>query len=398
MLANKKVLLGVTGSISAYKAAYFIRELVKNNCEVKVVMTKAASEFIAPLTLATLSKNPVYQDYVASKSSGTWNNHIDLALWADVAVIAPCTANTLSKITSGACDNLLTAVILSLRCPLFIAPAMDVDMYKHPATVHNLQVIKSRGVRIIEPDSGELASGLSGEGRLREPLEMVEILSQHFEESLLLKGKTFLVTAGPTYEAIDPVRFLGNRSSGKTGVALADELASRGADVHLIQGPGSAAAIQSRVKTMRVQSAREMLKACERVYKECDGAVFSAAVSDYRPDKAHDSKIKKEGNTPTVTLVENPDIAAELGKIKKSGVIHVGFALETDNVEENARKKLINKNFDIIVLNSPGKNTGFEHDTNQITVITKNKKQSFKLKTKTLLAKDIVDEIQLHFT
>lgn len=398
MLANKKVLLGVTGSISAYKAAYFIRELVKNNCEVKVVMTKAASEFIAPLTLATLSKNPVYQDYVASKSSGTWNNHIDLALWADVAVIAPCTANTLSKITSGACDNLLTAVILSLRCPLFIAPAMDVDMYKHPATVHNLQVVKSRGVRIIEPDSGELASGLSGEGRLREPVEMVEILSQHFEESLSLKGKTFLVTAGPTYEAIDPVRFLGNRSSGKTGVALADELASRGAAVHLIQGPGSAAATQFRVKTTRVQSAREMLEACRRVYKECDGAVFSAAVSDYRPDKAYDSKIKKEGNTPTVTLVGNPDIAAELGKIKKPGAIHVGFALETDNGEENARKKLKSKSFDLIVLNSPGKNTGFEHDTNQIVVITNDKKQSYNLKTKTLLAKDIVDEIQLYFT
>lgn len=398
MLANKKILLGVTGSISAYKTAYLIRDLVKNNCEVKVIMTKAATGFISPLTLATLSKNPVYQNYVASESSGTWNNHIDLALWADVALIAPCSANTISKLATGACNNFLTAVALSLRCPLYVAPAMDVDMYKHPATRHNLQVLENRGVNIIQPDSGELASGLSGEGRLREPAEIIEILNSALGKKTALSGKTFLITAGPTYEALDPVRFLGNRSSGKTGVALADELASRGAAVHLVQGPGSAKAQHAGVNTVRVQSAREMLEACKKVYSKCNGAVFAAAVSDYRPANQQDKKIKKESGTPQVELVENPDIAAELGKLKKSGVIHIGFALETNDGEENARKKLKNKNFDLIVLNSPGKNTGFEHDTNQITVITSSKKHTFELKSKTEAAKDIVDEIQLHFS
>lgn len=398
MLANKKILLGVTGSISAYKTAYLIRDLVKNNCEVKVIMTKAATGFISPLTLATLSKNPVYQNYVASESSGTWNNHIDLALWADAALIAPCSANTISKLATGACNNFLTAVALSLRCPLYVAPAMDVDMYKHPATRHNLQVLENRGVNIIQPDSGELASGLSGEGRLREPAEIIEILDAALSKKTALSGKTFLITAGPTYEALDPVRFLGNRSSGKTGVALADELASRGAAVHLVQGPGSAKAQHAGVNTVRVQSAREMLEACKKVYSKCNGAVFAAAVSDYRPANQQDKKIKKESGTPQVELVENPDIAAELGKLKKSGVIHAGFALETEDGEENARKKLKNKNFDLIVLNSPGKNTGFEHDTNQITVITSSKKHTFDLKSKTEAAKDIVDEIQLHFS
>lgn len=398
MLANKKILLGVTGSISAYKTAYLIRELVKNNCEVKVIMTKAATGFISPLTLATLSKNPVYQNYVASESNGTWNNHIDLALWADAALIAPCSANTLSKLAAGTCNNFLTAVVLSLRCPLHVAPAMDVDMYKHPATQHNLQTIRERGVHIIEPDSGELASGLSGEGRLREPDEIVEILKKAFKQQQSLAGKIFLVTAGPTYEALDPVRFLGNRSSGKTGTILADELASRGAEVHLVQGPGSAIARHTSVKTTRVQSALEMLAACKKVYPQCHGAVFAAAVSDYRPAEQHSQKIKKESGTPQVELIENPDIAAELGKMKKSGVVHVGFALETGNGEKNARKKLEKKHFDFIVLNSPGKNTGFEHDTNQITVITHSKTKTFELKTKTEAAKDIADEIQLHFS
>lgn len=398
MLANKKILLGVTGSISAYKSAYLVREFVKNNCEVKVIMTKAATGFISPVTLSTLSKNPVYQNYIASESTGTWNNHIELALWADVALFAPCSANTLSKLAAGACNNFLTATALSLRCPLFVAPAMDVDMYKHPATQHNLKVLREREVHIINPDSGELASGLSGEGRLREPDEIVDLLKNFFSQKRTLAGKTFLITAGPTYEALDPVRFLGNRSSGKTGIALGDELASRGAQVHLIQGPGNAKARHPEVKTTRVQSAREMLAACQKVYPQCQGAVFAAAVSDYRPAEEHEQKLKKESGTPEVKLIENPDIAGELGALKKQGVIHAGFALETQHGVENARKKLKKKNFDLIVLNSPGKNTGFEHDTNQITVITHNNSKSFELKTKTEAAKDIVDEIQLHFT
>ena len=394
MLNGKKILLGVTGSIAAYKSAVLVRLLVKAGADVKVIMTESAKDFITPLTLSTLSKNPVHSDFIADKI-GTWNNHVELGLWADVLVIAPATANTIAKMANGFCDNLLMATYLSARCPVFFAPAMDLDMLKHEATVSNIKRLQSIGNSLISSSHGELASGLTGFGRMAEPEEIVDTLSQHFHNSGLLKGKNAMVTAGPTYEAIDPVRFIGNHSSGKMGYAIAEELAKLGASVTLITGPTNQTTNHSSIRVVRTTSADEMFKASMDVFPYSDITVLSAAVADYKPVHIASQKIKKSGNTITLELTHTQDIAASLGKIKKNGQLLVGFALETENEQANAEKKLISKNFDLIVLNSLNdKGAGFAGDTNKITILDKqNRVKEFSLKTKKEVARDIVNAI-----
>jgi phosphopantothenoylcysteine decarboxylase / phosphopantothenate---cysteine ligase len=394
MLKGRKILLGVTGSIAAYKAAVLTRLLVKDEAEVKVVMTPAALDFVTPLTFSTLSKNPVYTKFF-KEDTGEWNNHVDLGLWADVMVIAPATADTISKMANGLCDNLLMASYLSARCPVFFAPAMDLDMMKHPATQENLTKLKSFGVTLLEPGFGELASGLIGIGRMAEPEEIVHQLNMHFATSGILKGKKALVTAGPTHEAIDPVRFIGNNSSGKMGYAIAEALAARGAKVELVSGPTHLAATHPNINTTRVTSAEEMYKACTSLFQSTDITVLSAAVADYRPTVRADQKIKKGDGGITLELTKTYDIAAELGKLKKSGQVIVGFALETENEKANAEKKLSSKNFDLIVLNSlQDAGAGFGHDTNKITIIGRNQLlKEYNLKTKKEVAGDIVNAI-----
>ena len=394
MLNGKKILLGVTGSIAAYKSAVLVRLLVKAGADVKVIMTESAKDFITPLTLSTLSKNPVHSDFIADKT-GTWNNHVELGLWADVLVIAPATANTIAKMANGLCDNLLMATYLSARCPVFFAPAMDLDMLKHEATVSNIKRLQSIGNSLISSSHGELASGLTGFGRMAEPEEIVDTLSQHFHNSGLLKGKNAMVTAGPTYEAIDPVRFIGNHSSGKMGYAIAEELAKLGASVTLITGPTNQTTNHSSIRVVRTTSADEMFKASMDVFTYSDITVLSAAVADYKPVHTASQKIKKSGNTITLELTHTQDIAASLGKIKKNGQLLVGFALETENEQANAEKKLISKNFDLIVLNSLNdKGAGFAGDTNKITILDKqNRVKEFSLKTKKEVARDIVNAI-----
>lgn len=393
-LQGKKIILGVCGSIAAYKAAMLTRLLVKAGAEVRVVMTDSAREFITPLTLSTLSKNPVVHQFTKDET-GQWNNHVELGLWADVLLVAPCTANTIGKFANGLCDNLLTAVYLSARCPVFLAPAMDVDMLNHPSTKENLARVVAFGNRIIEPEFGELASGLTGDGRMAEPEEILSKLEDHFSITKRLAGKTVLVTAGPTFEAIDPVRFIGNHSSGKMGFAIAERMAALGARVHLIAGPTNLHTNKPGIDVINVVSADEMYEACAKIFPTVDIAVLAAAVADYKPKVKMDQKLKKSGQDLTVELAPTRDIAASLGEIRKNGQFVVGFALETEDEKENAIRKLQAKKFDLIVLNSlRDEGAGFGHDTNKVTIIDRNKNMvGFGLKSKKEVAVDIVNAI-----
>jgi phosphopantothenoylcysteine decarboxylase/phosphopantothenate--cysteine ligase len=397
MLKGKNILVGLTGSIAAYKAAILVRLLVKNQCSVKVVMTELAKEFITPLTMATLSKNPVLTDFFSSEN-GQWNSHVDLGLWADAFVIAPATANTIAKMSGGIADNLMLTTYLSARCPIFVAPAMDLDMLQHPATVNNIEVLRSRGHIIIEPAVGELASGLDGKGRMTEPEEILNTLSNYFQKKKLshsLAGKKVLITAGPTYETIDPVRFIGNYSSGKMGFSLADEAFERGAEVIVIAGPTAINTSKKPFKVFPVTSAKEMYDASLLNFNSADIVIFSAAVADFTPAEKFTDKLKGKKEFK-LKLRPTVDIAKELGAKKSPNQILIGFALETSDEIKNAGEKLKKKNLDFIVLNSLNdKEAGFGFDTNKITIVDKhNKKKSFELKSKALVAKDIFDAIE----
>ncbi len=394
MLKGKKILVGVTGSIAAYKAAFLVRLLVKAEAEVKVIMTDAAKDFITPLTLSTLSKNPTLSQFTDG-DQGEWNNHVDLGLWADAMLIAPASANTIGKMANGLCDNLLLATYLSARCPVFFAPAMDLDMYQHPSVIDNIEKLKSFGNQIIEAQHGELASGLIGTGRMAEPEDLVAVLTSHFSAHKPLAGKKVLITAGPTYEAIDPVRFIGNYSTGKMGYAIAKAAAEAGAEVNLISGPTHLEIDEPNVKKVAVRSGEEMYQACDALFSETDISIFAAAVADYAPDTVADQKIKKQGQSMSVELSKTIDIAKTLGQKKAGDQINVGFALETNNELDNAKEKIKSKNFDLIVLNSlQDAGAGFGHNTNKISIIDKaNNIEHFELKTKTEVAKDIVNAI-----
>ena len=393
-LVGKKILVGVSGSIAAYKSALLVRLLVKAGAEVQVVMTTAATDFITPLTLATLSKRPALSAYVRDEK-GTWNNHVELGLWADALVVAPATAHTLAKFASGLCDDLLSAVYLSARCPVFVAPAMDLDMYRHGSTRANLQKLESYGNNIIEPGCGELASGLVGEGRLAEPEEIVQRLGKHFSRRSVAVGKRVLITAGPTQEAIDPVRYISNYSSGKMGYALARAFANAGAQVTLVSGPVALDVSNSDIKKISVRSAQEMFAAAETEFGANDLVIFAAAVADYAPAEIAQQKIKKKEMEFSLAMTKTVDIAGTLGPRKKPSQLLVGFALETNDELENAHKKLQTKQLDYIILNSlndPG--AGFAHDTNKITVIDREGVQRrFELKTKEEVAQDILELI-----
>jgi phosphopantothenoylcysteine decarboxylase/phosphopantothenate--cysteine ligase len=393
MLKNKNIILGVCGSIAAYKSAILVRLLVKAGANVKVILTSDAANFITPLTLATLSKNPVYTQYFEAET-GVWSNHVELGLWADLMIVAPASANTLAKMSTGLCDNLLTAVYLSAKCPVFVAPAMDLDMWKHESTQHNIQALQAYGNQVIQPNNGELASGLYGAGRMSEPEEIVAFLTASISAGLPLQGKKVLVTAGPTYEAIDPVRFIGNHSSGKMGLALADRFAELGATVTLITGP-TAEKSHYDLKRIDVVSAADMLKACQENFTDTDIMVMSAAVADYTPVQAAHQKIKKQSDAFSLELKKTQDILATLGQLKTEHQILVGFALETENEEAYAKAKLVKKNLDLIVLNSLNdKGAGFKMDTNKITIFNKSsEKIVFEVKSKTEVAADICNEI-----
>lgn len=394
MLEGKKIILGVTGSIAAYKAAFFVRLLVKEGAEVKVIMTKASQDFVTPTTLATLSKNPALSSFTKNEA-GEWNNHVDLGLWADAMIIAPASANTLGKMANGLCDNLLLATYLSARCPVFFAPAMDLDMYQHPAVLSNIEKLQSFGNLLIEAEHGELASGLIGTGRMAEPEQLIARLKDHFAAAKPLAGKKVLITAGPTYEAIDPVRFIGNHSSGKMGFALAEEAARQGAKVTLVSGPTHLSTSHPGIDLVRVQSGSEMYAACLKVNREADVNILAAAVADYTPTTVAQEKIKKKSAEMSIELVKTTDIAKELGERKHNGQINVGFALETHSELANAKEKIRKKNFDLIVLNSLNdKGAGFGHDTNKISIIDKeNNILDFELKSKQEVAKDIINAI-----
>ncbi|MFZ6052153.1 bifunctional phosphopantothenoylcysteine decarboxylase/phosphopantothenate--cysteine ligase CoaBC [Halocola ammonii] len=394
MFDKKKIIVAVTGSIAAYKSALLVRLLVKGGAEVKVVMTKTSHDFITPLTLSTLSKNPVFSDFTENEKTGEWTNHVDLGLWADALVVAPASANTLAKMANGVCDNFLLATYLSAKCPVFVAPAMDLDMYRHKSTSRNLETLIKSGDTVIDSEDGELASGLSGKGRMAEPEQIVSVLDSFFNE-LPLKGKTYMVSAGPTYERIDPVRFIGNHSSGKMGFAIAEELAAKGAEVKLVHGPTNLSASHSRIHSTAVTSAEEMFNACHEAFKNADGAVMAAAVSDYRPANQADKKIKKSEASMSIEMEPTKDILASLGEIKSEKQFLVGFALETNDEEENARKKLHKKNLDFIVLNSlRDKGAGFGHDTNKVSIISSDDKiVRFELLSKAEVATEIVNQI-----
>jgi len=389
-----KVILGICGSIAAYKSATLIRLLVKSGADVRVVMTPDATNFITPLTLSTLSKNPVLVDYFTPET-GEWNNHVELGLWGDVMIIAPASANTLAKMANGLCDNLLMAVYLSAKCPVYFAPAMDLDMWKHTATQENIDKIQSFGNTLIPPGTGELASGLHGEGRMAEPEEIIDFLFADIKSKLPLADQKMLVTAGPTYEAIDPVRFIGNHSSGKMGFAIADELAKLGADVTLVSGPSAQISREQSVKRINVTSAAEMLNACLQNYSDAKACIMSAAVADYTPVTVAQQKIKKKEDGFSIDVKKTTDILNELGHKKAPGQILVGFALETNNEEINAIDKLQRKNLDFIVLNSLNdEGAGFKKDTNKITIIDKALvKTVYDLKTKDEVARDICAKI-----
>lgn len=393
MLQGKKIIIGITGGIAAYKIPLLVRLLVKAGAEVQVVMSPAAREFVTPLTLSTLSKKPVLTNFTEGKQ-GVWNSHVDLGLWADIMIIAPATANTISDLVHGKSENLLQAVFLSARCPVAVAPAMDLDMYQHPATKTNLELLNKRGTLIVPPGRGELASGLVGEGRMAEPEEIYSFIETTLLHANRLSGKKILVTAGPTYEPIDAVRFIGNFSSGKMGVALADTLASQGADVVLVCGPSKERNSNQNVKRIDVMTAAEMYDVCLQEFSSCQAAVLTAAVADFRPKNIADRKIKKEeGGINELELEETKDILATLGSMKKSGQVLAGFALETDNEVANAKSKLERKNLDFIVLNSlRDSGAGFGGVTNKISIFTRDgKTYNFELKPKNEVARDIVD-------
>ena len=396
-MKDKKIILAISGSIAAYKCAFLTRLLVKAGAEVKIIMTPSATDFITPLTLSTLSKNPVFSD--VSSDEG-WHNHVELGLWADAMVIAPATANTLASMANGLCDNMLLAVYLSSRCPVFFAPAMDLDMWTHPATQQNISTLESYGNRLIPAEHGELASGLVGVGRMAEPENIVKTLTDFFEQQHIkqdLEGKKVLVTSGPTHEAIDPVRFIGNRSTGRMGVSLAEELARRGAEVTLVSGPVNIEAFGKNITTISVKSAEDMYEAAIKYFPEMDIAIMAAAVADYTPKTVSATKVKKKPGDMSIELKRTKDIAYELGQIKKAHQITVGFALETNNEIENAKRKLAKKNFDFIVLNSLNdKGAGFQHNTNKVTILDKNgTSTAYELKSKPQVAKDIVDYLKV---
>jgi phosphopantothenoylcysteine decarboxylase / phosphopantothenate---cysteine ligase len=393
LLKGKNIIVGICGSIAAYKAAILVRLLVKSGADVQVIMTSAAQDFITPLTLATLSKRPVLTKFVANEDQGSWNNHVELGLWADLILIAPASAYSLSKFANGICNDLLSAVYLSARCPVFVAPAMDLDMYQHPSTRHNLRRLKEYGNFIIKAESGELASGLSGQGRMAEPEHIIQKLKTFFDDKQPLSDIKVLLTAGPTLEAIDPVRFIGNASSGKMGYALAASFARQGASVVLVSGPTYQQIKHVLVEVIHVRSASEMHRAAELYFHDCQIAVFAAAVSDYRPAQPRDHKIKKKEAHLTLELVKTLDIAKSLSTKKKPGQFTVGFALETNDEESNAAKKLKEKNFDMIVLNSlndPG--AGFGYNTNQVKILLagRNDFVQIALKSKQEVAENIV--------
>lgn len=395
VLSGKNVLLGVTAGIAAYKTAFLVRYFIKAGANVQVVMTPASKDFVTPLTLSTLSKNPVYSTfYDKDDESEQWNSHVDLGLWADLMLIAPATANTMAKMADGICDNLLMATYLSAKSTVYFAPAMDLDMYKHQTTHQNIKKLQSFGNVFIPPASGELASGLEGEGRMAEPEEIIAFIENDILSNLPLKGKKVLITAGPTYEAIDPVRFIGNHSSGKMGFALADQAAQLGAEVIVIAGPTNEKANNSVIKRVDVVSAEEMYLATHQFFKDVDIAIFAAAVADYTPANKAEQKMKKKETSLTIELKPTKDILASVGKIKESQLL-IGFALETNNELENAKSKLKRKNLDLIVLNSlQDKGAGFKTDTNKITIIDKSDHiTSFELKSKTEVAQDIFQEI-----
>jgi len=399
MLTGKKIVLGITGSIAAYKSCLIIRELIKSGAEVQVVITPAGKEFITPITLSALTHKPVVSEFFSQKD-GTWNSHVDLGLWADAMVIAPCTAATLGKMANGIADNMLITTYLSMKAPVFIAPAMDLDMYKHPSTQKNIETLRSFGNYIIEPGSGFLASGLEGKGRMEEPENIVKALDKFFSvssesQSTLydLIDKKILITAGPTYEKIDPVRFIGNYSSGKMGFALAEECARRGAKVVLVAGPVSLTCSDG-IQRVNVESCKEMFEAAVEVFPDCDAAILCAAVADFRPEAIAEEKIKRVGDDLVLKLKPTQDIAATIGRMKEKSQRIVAFALETNEEENNAQRKLEKKNADFIVLNStriPG--TTFQADDNQITIINKEGKKRYAKKPKTEVARDIIDEL-----
>jgi len=399
MLTGKKIVLGITGSIAAYKSCLIIRELIKSGAEVQVVITPAGKEFITPITLSALTHKPVVSEFFSQKD-GTWNSHVDLGLWADAMVIAPCTAATLGKMANGIADNMLITTYLSMKAPVFIAPAMDLDMYKHPSTQKNIETLRSLGNYIIEPGSGFLASGLEGKGRMEEPENIIKALDKFFSvssesQSALddLKDKKILITAGPTYEKIDPVRFIGNYSSGKMGFALAEECARRGAKVVLVAGPVGLTCSDG-IQRIDVESCKEMYEAAVGVFPDCDAAILCAAVADFRPEAIAEEKIKRVGDDLVLKLKPTQDIAATIGRMKEKSQRIVAFALETNEEENNAQRKLEKKNADFIVLNStriPG--TTFQADDNQITIINKEGKKRYAKKPKTEVARDIIDEL-----
>lgn len=394
-VSGKKILIAVSGGIAAYKIHFLIRDFVKKGADVQVIMTPDAEHFVTKLSLSTLSKKPVYSEFY--NDNGTWNSHVEMALWADVMIVAPCTANTLSKMIHGMCDNLVIATYMSAKCPVFIAPAMDLDMYAHPSTKKNLELAESFGHIIIPAENGELASGLIGQGRMAEPATIFNTVENHFANSNLSKsldGKTVLITAGPTYEALDPVRFIGNHSSGKMGFSLAEEASKRGAKVILISGPSIQTINDPNVELHKVTSAKEMLAKVFEFYDKIDIGIASAAVADYAPKEVAKEKIKKNDENLTIELVKNPDILKTMGE-KKTHQFLVGFALETQNEEENAKGKLEKKNLDMIVLNSlRDEGAGFKNDTNKIKIFTKTEKKEFNLKSKDEVAKDILNFVE----
>ncbi len=395
MLKGKHIILGISGGIAAYKSAYLLRLLLKAGAEVQVVMTPAAKEFITPVTMSALSGKPVVSEFFTA-NTGEWHSHVDLGLWADAMIIAPATASTIAKMANGVADNMLITTYLSAKAPVFIAPAMDLDMFAHPSTTRNLELLRSYGNHIIEPASGELASHLVGKGRMEEPEVIASVLDRFFDRGMSLAGKHIMITAGPTYEKIDPVRFIGNYSSGKMGYAIAEEAASRGADVTIVSGPVALKAVNPRIKVVDVESAREMLEACERIFPSCDTAIMCAAVADYAPAHPADRKIKREhDDLPVIELVKNSDIAATLGAMKKPGQRLVGFALETDNEMSNALHKLKAKNLDMIVMNSlRDKGAGFRTDTNKVTIYKLDGGElHFDMKPKREVASDIIDTL-----
>lgn len=396
VLSGKKILLGITGGIAAYKTANLVRLLCKAGAEVQVIQTPASHQFITPFTLSTLSKKPVYTEFFNAKEGGTWNNHVELALWADVMLIAPATANTLAKMAHGLCDNLLLAVYMSAKCPVYIAPAMDLDMYVHPSTERNLATLASYKHVIIPAEEGELASGLIGKGRMAEPETIVSVLQESFAntDTLPLQGKKVLITAGPTYEPIDPVRFIGNHSTGKMGYDIAKAVANQGGEVILVSGPTNQKIDHPHVKVIGIQSALEMYQACHQYFEEVDAVVAAAAVADYRPKNVAAQKIKKNEEEFSIVMDKNPDILASLGA-KKTHQFMVGFALETENEIEHAKQKIRKKNLDLIVLNSLNDTgAGFGKPTNKVTFIDKEfKVEPMELKSKEEVAKDIVNKI-----